>query len=75
MKHETLKHDANKYFLLIRVIYTYVLPMCSTTQEIMGLFGWWGKWGKFTPNVPNMWGKCGGANVLPPPQIPFTPKR
>jgi hypothetical protein len=71
-----IKNDANKYFLLIRVIYTYVLPMCSTTQEIMGLFGWWGKWGKFTPNVPNMWGKCGGANVLPPPpQIPFTPKR
>jgi hypothetical protein len=70
MKHETLKHDANKYFLLIIVIYTYVLPMCSTTQEIMGLFGWWGKWGKFTPNVPNMWGKC-----FAPPQIPFTPKR
>jgi hypothetical protein len=33
---------------------------------IWDLFGWWGKWGKFTPKVPNMWGKCGGANVLPP---------
>jgi hypothetical protein len=28
---------------------------------------------KFTPKVSNMWGKCGGANVLPP-LIPFTPK-